>query len=41
MFEEHYTELVIAVDNIAERIRALDVPAPGTYKDFAKLSSVK
>jgi starvation-inducible DNA-binding protein len=41
MFEEHYTELAIAVDDIAERIRTLDVPAPGTYKEFAKLSSVK
>jgi starvation-inducible DNA-binding protein len=41
MFEEHYTELAIAVDDIAERIRALDVPAPGTYKEFSKLSSIK
>lgn len=41
MFEEHYTELAIAVDDIAERIRTLDVPAPGTYKEFAKLSSIK
>ncbi|MEX2334769.1 MAG: ferritin-like domain-containing protein, partial [Pseudohongiella sp.] len=32
MFEEHYTELAVAVDDIAERIRTLDVPAPGTYK---------
>ena len=31
MFEEHYTELAPAVDEIAERIRTLDVPAPGTY----------
>jgi DNA-binding ferritin-like protein len=30
MFEEHYTELATAVDEIAERIRTLDVPAPGT-----------
>ncbi len=41
MFEEHYTELAVAVDDIAERIRTLDVVAPGTYKEFAKLSSVK
>lgn len=41
MFEEHYTELAVAVDDIAERIRTLDVPAPGTYKEFGKLSSIK
>ncbi|MGB5261297.1 MAG: Dps family protein [Gammaproteobacteria bacterium] len=41
MFEEHYTELAIAVDDIAERIRTLDVAAPGTYKAFAKLSHIK
>jgi len=40
MFEEHYTELAIAVDDIAERIRTLDVAAPGTYKAFAELSSI-
>ena len=41
MFEEHYTELAVAVDDIAERIRTLDVVAPGTYKEFVKLSSIK
>jgi len=41
MFEQHYTELAIAVDDIAERIRSLDVAAPGTYSAFAKLSSIK
>jgi len=41
MFEEHYTELATAVDDIAERIRTLGVAAPGTYKAFAELSSVK
>lgn len=41
MFEEHYTELAIAVDDIAERIRTLDVVAPGTYKSFAKLTSIQ
>ena len=40
MFEEHYTELATAVDEIAERIRTLDVAAPGTYKSFAELSSI-
>lgn len=41
MFEEHYNELALAVDEIAERIRTLDVVAPGTYQAFAELSSVK
>lgn len=41
MFEEHYTELAIAVDDIAERIRTLGVAAPGTYKAFAELSAIK
>jgi len=41
MFETQYNELALAVDLIAERIRALDVYAPGTYRDFAKLSSIK
>lgn len=41
MFEEHYTELATAVDDIAERIRTLDVHAPGTYKAFAQLSSIE
>ncbi|MAX50927.1 MULTISPECIES: Dps family protein [unclassified Methylophaga] len=41
MFEEHYIELAAAVDDIAERIRTLDVAAPGTYKSFAELSSIK
>ena len=41
MFEEHYTELETAVDDIAERIRTLDIPAPGTYRAFAELSSIK
>lgn len=40
MFEEHYTELALAVDEIAERIRTLDVFAPGTYKALAQLSSI-
>ena len=40
MFEEHYTELAVAVDDIAERIRTLGIAAPGTYKAFAELSSI-
>ncbi len=41
MFEEEYTELATAVDVLAERIRALGFPAPGTYKAYAKLSSIQ
>lgn len=41
MFETQYTELALAVDLVAERIRSLDVYAPGTYRDFAKLTSIK
>jgi starvation-inducible DNA-binding protein len=41
MFEAQYTELALAVDEIAERIRALGVTAPGSYQEFAKLTSVK
>lgn len=41
MFELHYNELWSAVDLIAERIRALGFFAPGTYKDFSGLSSIK
>lgn len=40
MFEEHYTELATAVDEIAERIRTLGVYAPGSYKQFSQLSSI-
>ena len=40
MFETQYNELALAVDLIAERIRALGFPAPGTYKAYAKLSSI-
>jgi len=40
MTEEQYTELSTAVDEIAERIRALGVHAPGSYKAFAKLTSI-
>lgn len=41
MFEGQYNELALAVDEIAERIRALGVKAPGTYAEFLKLSSIK
>jgi starvation-inducible DNA-binding protein len=41
MFEQQYTELAFAVDLIAERIRALGFPAPGSYGQYAKLSSIK
>lgn len=41
MFEAQYTELATAVDEIAERIRALGVTAPGSYKQFAALTSIE
>ena len=41
MFEEHYTELAPAVDEIAERIRALGVKAPGSYTAFGKLTNIE
>ncbi|HWQ39928.1 MAG TPA: Dps family protein [Burkholderiales bacterium] len=41
MFEQQYTELAAAVDLIAERIRALGFPAPGSYAAYSKLSSIK
>jgi starvation-inducible DNA-binding protein len=40
MFMDQYTELWTALDLIAERIRALGYPAPGTNKQFAKLTSI-
>ena len=40
MFETQYTELALAVDLIAERIRALGFIAPGSYTEYAKLSSI-
>lgn len=41
MFEQQYNELALAVDLIAERIRALGFPAPATYGAFTRLSSIK
>ena len=40
MFEEQYTELATAVDEIAERIRALGIKAPGSYSAFSALTSI-
>ena len=40
MFEVQYTELALAVDLVAERIRALGFPAPATYSEFARLTSI-
>ena len=40
MFEEQYTELAAAVDEIAERIRALGIKAPGSYSAFSSLTSI-
>jgi starvation-inducible DNA-binding protein len=41
MFETQYTELALAVDLVAERIRSLGFAAPGTYAEFANLTSIK
>src|SRR5690606_13121062 len=41
MFETQYSELALAVDLVAERIRALGFAAPGTYKQFAQLSALQ
>ena len=41
MFEEQYNALWTAADEIAERIRALDVYAPGSYSQFGKLTSIE
>jgi len=40
MFEAQYNELAMAVDEIAERIRALGFPAPGSYAAFSELTSI-
>ena len=40
MFETQYNELALAVDQIAERIRALGFPAPASYGEFSRLASV-
>ena len=41
MFEEQYNALWVAADEIAERIRTLDVYAPGSYSQFGKLTSIR
>ena len=41
MFEQQYTELAAAVDEIAERIRALGFPAPGSYRRFSELTAIE
>ena len=41
LFENQYNELFAAVDEVAERIRALDEKAPGTYAEFSKLTSLE
>ncbi|MCL2075692.1 MAG: DNA starvation/stationary phase protection protein [Betaproteobacteria bacterium] len=40
MFEAQYDELALAVDQIAERIRALGYPAPGSYGEFSRLTAI-
>lgn len=41
MFEVQYTELATAVDEIAERIRALGVLSPGSYREFSELTEIQ
>ncbi len=41
MFETQFNELALAVDAIAERIRTLGYPAPGSYSEFAELTSIE
>lgn len=41
LFEEQYSDLAVAVDDIAERIRALGEKAPGTWKAYEALTTIK
>lgn len=41
MFENQYNELALAVDSVAERIRSLGFPAPGSYKQYSRLTSIE
>jgi len=41
LFEQQYIELATAIDEIAERIRSLGSPAPGSLTEFAAISTVK
>lgn len=40
IFETQYQELLVAVDDLAERVRALGYPAPGTFTQFTRLTSI-
>ncbi|MEQ8859807.1 MAG: Dps family protein [Pseudomonadales bacterium] len=41
LFEEQYTELAQAVDDIAERVRTLGYPAPGTFREYLELTTIE
>jgi len=41
LFEVQYTDLALAVDEIAERVRALDAPVPGSFTEFAAVATVR
>jgi starvation-inducible DNA-binding protein len=41
MFMDQYNELWLSIDLIAERIRSLGFPAPGTYAEFSRLASIE
>ena len=41
MFEQHYNDMALAVDEIAERIRVMGVMAPGSYSEFSEISDVR
>jgi len=41
MFEDQYQELWLAADALAERIRALGFPAPGSYQEFSRRSHIR
>jgi starvation-inducible DNA-binding protein len=41
MFEEQYTELAAAIDEIAERIRAIGYRAPGSFREFSEITSIE
>ncbi|MCB0353273.1 MAG: DNA starvation/stationary phase protection protein [Bdellovibrionales bacterium] len=41
LFEIQYTDLAAAIDEIAERIRSIGFPAPGSFKEFLELSAIR
>lgn len=41
MFEAQYTQLALAIDEVAERIRSLGEKAPGSYKQFGELTAIQ